>query len=100
MYVRTNDKSIEFPKFYGYADEKYVKRSWDFLKQDCEYNDMYIGGCYGPVKLDSKSFAEFINIYMDEYVYWADRRDDWVEHLRGKINEVIKSGKDVELDWY
>ena len=61
MYVCTKDESIEFPKFYGYANEKYVKQSWDFLNQDCEYYDMYIGNCYGPVKLDSKSFAEFLN---------------------------------------
>ena len=102
MYVNTNDESIEFPKFYGYAEEKYVKRSWDFLKQDCEYNDMYIGNCYGPVKLDNKSFAEFIDIYMDEYVEWTDISTDWlwIEYLRNKINEIIKSGKDVELDWY
>lgn len=100
MYVRTEGESIEFPKFYGYADEKYVKQSWNFLKQDCEYEDMYIGGCYGPVKLDSKSFAEFIEIYMDEYCHWAYIYSNWIENLRNKMDEVIKSGKDVELDWY
>lgn len=106
MYVNTKDESIEFPKFYGYADEKHVKQSWDFLKQDCEYDDMYIGNCYGPVKLDSKSFAEFIDIYLDEYCHWAsvdidnDNDNDWIEHLRNKMKEIIKSGKDVTLDWY
>lgn len=102
MYVNTKNESIEFPKFYGYANEKYVKRSWDFLKQDCEYDDMYIGNCYGPVKLDSKSFAEFIEIYMDEYCHWTNIDDNliWVERLRNKMKEIIKSGKDVTLDWY
>ena len=102
MYVNTNDKSIEFPKFYGYAEEKYVKQSWDFLKQDCEYNDMYIDNCYGPLKLDSKSFAEFIDIYMDEYDHWAGCGNDWIrtELLRNIIKEIIESGKDVTLDWY
>ncbi len=103
MYVNTDNESIEFPKFYGYAEEKYVKQSWDFLKQDCEYNDMYIGNCYGPVKLDSKSFAEFIDIYMDEYCHWADADigNNWIriEMLRNKIKEIIESDKDVELEW-
>ena len=102
MYVQTDDENIEFPKFYGYADEKYVKKSWDFLKQDCEYDDMYIGNCYGPVKLDSKSFAEFIEIYLDEYCRWVDNDNNWIwiDYLRNKIKEIIKSGKDVTLDWY
>lgn len=99
MYVNTNNESIEFPKFYGYAEEKYAKQSWDFLKQDCEYNDMYIGNCYGPIKLDSKSFAEFIEIYMDDYCHWADIDNDWIENLRNKMKEIIESGKDVSLDW-
>lgn len=127
LYVYEKNKErfdICLFKFYGYAEYKYIKPSWEYLwprvidqfpdhfydADECEdaFDCMHQYGGYFDCNVDAATFREFIDLYISSRNEWVKNsgKVDWSTWIIDINSPEFKTLKDLydsncnkTLDW-